>query len=158
MTNSSQYVTLPIVRELLETQERSFKTVVQMFSESVKSEAIDIRKEVINLKESLTFSQKDIEEAKVDIKNIELKVTKVTGDIDETYKDMEDLYDSHEYLENHSRRNNIKVSGIPEKAETEGPELWEKCETAVKDQICAKLNIDKEECQSMMIERTHQVG
>ena len=32
------------------------------------------------------------------------------------------------------------------------------CETAVKDQICAKLNIDKEECQSMMIEQGHWVG
>ena len=28
----------------------------------------------------------------------------------------------------------------------------------MKDQICAKLNIDKEECQSMMIERAHRVG
>ena len=64
MTDSSQYVTLPIVRELLETQERSFKTMVQMFFESVKSEVRDIRKEVNDLKESLTFSQKDIEEAK----------------------------------------------------------------------------------------------
>ena len=101
--------------------------------------------------------QKDIEEAKVNIKNIELKVTKVAGDI-ETYKGIEDLYNGREYLENCSRRNNIKVLGIPEKAEIEGPELWEECETAVKDQICAKLNIDKEECQSMMIERAHWVG
>ena len=78
--------------------------------------------------------------------------------IDETYKDIEDLYDSHEYLENHGRKSNIKVFGIPEKAEIEGPELWEECENAVKDQICAKLNIKKEECQSMMTERAHQVG
>ena len=158
MTDSSQYVTLPIVRELLETQERSFKTMVQMFFESVKSEVRDIRKEVNDLKGSLTFSQKDIEEAKVNIKNIESKVTKIAGDIDETYKDIEDLYDSHEYLENHSRRSNIKVFGIPEKAEIEGPQLWEECENAVKDQICAKLNIKKEEGQCMMIERAHRVG
>ena len=71
-----------------------------------------------------------------------MKVTKVTGDINKTYMATEDLYDSHEYLENHSRRNNIKVFGITEKAEIEGPELWEECETAVKDQLCAKLNID----------------
>ena len=64
----------------------------------------------------------------------------------------------YEYLENHSRRSNIKVFGIPEKAEIEGPELWEVCENAVKDQICAKLNIKKEECQSMTIERAHRVG
>ena len=63
MTDSSQYVTLPIVHELLATQERSFKTVVQMFFESVNSEVRDIRKEVIDLEESLMFSQKDIEEA-----------------------------------------------------------------------------------------------
>ena len=158
MTDSSQYVTLPIVRELLETQERSFKTMAQMFFESAKSEIRDIRKEVIDLKESLTFSQKDIKEAKVNIKNIESKVTKVTGDIDKTYKDIEDLYDSHEYLKNQGRRNNIEVFGILEKAEIDGPELWEECETAVKDKICVKLNIDKEECQSMMTERAQWVG
>ena len=84
MTGSSQYVTLPIVREHLETQEKSFKTMVQMFFEIVKSEVRGIRKEVIDPNESLRFSQKDMEEAKVDIKNIESKVTKVAGDIDET--------------------------------------------------------------------------
>ena len=131
MTDSSQYVTLSIVRELLETQERSFKTLVQMFFESVKSEVRDIRKEVIDLKESSTFTQKDIKEDKVNVKNIESNVTKIAGDIDETYKDIKDLYDSHGYLENLSKRSNIKVFGIPEKAEIEGPELWEECETAV---------------------------
>ena len=134
------------------------KAMVQTFFESVKSEVRDIRKEVTDPTESLTFSQKDIEEAKVNIKNLESKVTKVAGDIDETYKDIEDLYDSHEYLENHSRRNNIKVYGIPEKAKIEGPELCEECETAVKNQICAELIIDKEECQNVMTERAHWVG
>ena len=71
MTDSSQYVTMPIVCELLETQERSFKTMVQMFFESLKSEVRDIRKEVIDLKESLMFSQKCIKEAEVNIKSIE---------------------------------------------------------------------------------------
>ena len=130
--------------------------MVQMFFESVKSEVRDIRKEVIYLKESLTFSQKDIEEAKANVKNIESKVTKVAGDIDETYKVIEDLHDSHEYLENNCRRSNIKMFEIQEKAKIEGPELWEESETAVKDQICAKLNIEKK-FQSMMIERAHRI-
>ena len=47
---------------------------------------------------------------------------------------------------------------ILEKAEIEGPNLWEERETVMKDQICVKLNINKEECQSTMVERAHQVG
>ena len=52
-----------------------------------------------------------------------------------------------EYQENQSRRNNIRVFGIPESA----GETWELAETKVKDAIKEKLNIE------VNIERTHHV-
>ena len=65
--------------------------------------------------------------------------------------------DGQESLENYSRRNNIKVFGIPEKDTNNGsdPEVWEECEAAVKNEIHTKLKINPE---SMVIERAHRVG
>ena len=61
------FVTLPVVCELLETQERCFKATVQMSIDSIREEVKDIRNTVNELKESLTFSQKDIDNAKSNI-------------------------------------------------------------------------------------------
>ena len=65
----------------------------------------------------------------VDIKNtVELQVNKL------------------EYQENQSRRNNIRVFGIPESA----GETWEMAETKVRDAIKEKLDIEVD------IERAHR--
>ena len=52
-----------------------------------------------------------------------------------------------EYLENQSRRNNIRVSGIPEEPE----ETWEKVEEKFKAAVKEKLDLDID------IERAHRV-
>ena len=51
-----------------------------------------------------------------------------------------------EYLENQSRRNNIRIDGIPE----EPDETWEDTESKAKVAIESKLNLE--------IERTHRTG
>ena len=151
------FVTLPIVRELVETQERCFNATMQMLIDSIREEVEDIRNTVNELKESLTFSQKDIDDAKSNISKIETKITKADEDISEAYGNIEYLLDGQESLENYSRRNNIKVFGIPEKDAVNGsdPEVWEECEVAVKNEIHTKLKINPE---SMVIDRAHRVG
>ena len=54
-------------------------------------------------------------------------------------------------MENHSRRNNIKVLGIQE---SEGGETWEESEKLVKDTIKEHLKIEDD----LLIERAHRVG
>ena len=150
------FVILPVVRELLETQERCFKAIMQMLIDNISEEVKDIRNTVNELKESLTFSQKDIDDAK-SISKIETKIIKADEDISEAYGDIEYLLDGQESLENYSRRNNIKVFGIPEKDtnNSSNPEVWEECEAAVKKEIRTKLKVNPE---SMVIERAHRVG
>ena len=63
---------------------------------------------------------------------------------------LENLDSRNDYLENMSRRNNIKVFGIEEAAN----ESWDDCETKVKKAISEKLGIKDE----ILIERTHRVG
>ena len=153
---SETFVTLPVVRELLTTQERTYKAMIEVFLESIKNEVKEVRQGVTDLKESLLFTQKDFDEAKVKIERFGFKLNKVEDDVDTVYEDIDYLYDELENIENQSRRNNIKVFGIPEKDEKKGPELWEECEEVVKSEIESKLNM---ECgDDVIIERAHRVG
>ena len=55
---SAEFVTLAVVRELLETQERAFKQIMEFQMNAVKEEMKLLKKDVDELKSSLTFSQK----------------------------------------------------------------------------------------------------
>ena len=95
------------------------------------------------MKASLEFSQKEIE----DLKPLNLKLSEATRDIDQIKCDFGGMQLKTEYLENQSRRNNIRVSGIPEAV----GETWEVSEAKVKAVIKEKLQIDVD------IERAHRV-
>ena len=62
----------------------------------------------------------------------EEKVCNAVEAIFNTKCGIDELYDQQEYLENHSRRNNIKVLGIQA---SEDGETWEESEKLVKDAI-----------------------
>ena len=59
-----EYVTLAIVRELMETQERGFKQTIELYTNSVREEVKSVKKTVKDLKTSLMFSQKNIDDLK----------------------------------------------------------------------------------------------
>ena len=69
-----EYVTLAIVRELMETQERAFKQTIELYTNNVREEVKSIRKTVEDLKTSLNFSQKDIDDFKGKIYETEDKL------------------------------------------------------------------------------------
>ena len=58
--------------------------------------------------------------------------------------------DKLEYLENQSRRNNIRIDGILE----EENESWDTTEEKVKQVLAEKLNLE----EALHIERAHRVG
>ena len=51
-------------KELLEIQEKGFKSSLQMFVDTFNAELKAIRSDVNDLKSSLQFSQKDIDDSK----------------------------------------------------------------------------------------------
>ena len=60
--------------------------------------------------------------------------------------------DKLEYLQNSSRRNNVKVMGIAESPNF--VESWDESETIVKEKIKSLLNITED----LVIERAHRIG
>ena len=111
-----------MLNEMLQLQERMFKTLLDSLLnnfnsrlDSVVESVADIKtrlnicqEDTSEFKASLEFSQKDIDELKQKIE------TEVEADINDIYDCIDYHMDKLEYLENQSRRNNIRIDGIPE--------------------------------------------
>ena len=133
-----EFVSVATLREMLQMQERMFKSFFDSIVTSVntrldslthsvaelKARIASSEKEMGDLKNSLEFSQKDIDELKPSL----LKLQELDSAIEEIQDDLDHQEKQMEYLENQSRRNNVRVDGIPE----EDNETWEKTEAKVK--------------------------
>ena len=69
-----EYIALAIFRELMETQERTFKQTIYLYTNCVREEVKSARKTVEDLETSLMFSQKDTDDLKGNIYETEDKL------------------------------------------------------------------------------------
>ncbi|XP_015752865.1 PREDICTED: uncharacterized protein LOC107332646 [Acropora digitifera] len=112
------------------------KTLFESVVNGINARMDDLEKSVLDIKASLEFSQTEIE----DLKPLRPKLK-------EAEENLIRVHNSVEYLENQSRRNNIRVSGIPESP----GETWNDSENKVKEAIKSSLGLEIE------IERAHRV-
>ena len=161
--NKSEFVTLNIINQILETQDRAYRNTLQIFMDDMKSEIRILRKDVEDLKVSLQFSQGQIDDMKKVTEEEKIKLELIDDRmkfLEEQMKDSADLEQrcdqlesKREYLENMSRRNNIKIFGV---AEEKDEKTWEDSENVVKKIIREKLDVELE--GEHAIERAHRVG
>eukprot|EP00112_Aurelia_sp_Birch-Aquarium-sp1_P015482 Seg3433.4 transcript_id=Seg3433.4/GoldUCD/mRNA.D3Y31 product="hypothetical protein" protein_id=Seg3433.4/GoldUCD/D3Y31 len=138
------------IRDILDVQAQSYPTLVEMLVNEVKSDLKTLRRDVEDIKASLQYTQKDVDDSKNKILDVEQRISMKSDLLDEAVDGIEDLQIKNDYLENRSRRNNIKVYGIPEAP----AETWDDCEEKVKKALVEKLDIKDE----VIIERAHRVG
>ena len=105
------------VRSLLAVQESILKTLSESVVNGINARMGDLEKSVSDIKASLEFFQTEIE----DLKSLRPKLR-------EAEENLIRVHNSMGYLENQSRRNNIRVSGI---LESPG-ETWTDSENKVK--------------------------
>ncbi len=114
--NEQQVVTLDVVNALLKNQAEAYRSSFQSIIADVKEELRSIKKDLTDLKVSLQFTQNKFDESEKKVAAIEQKVKKQS----ENLFDLNDHADSSdeqlEYLENQSRRSNIRIVGVPEQA------------------------------------------
>ena len=165
----AEYVTLEVLKEMMEIQDRAYRSTLQILVKDMKSEIKSVKKDVEELKLSTQFMSSKFEDQKNNIEQRKMKVEQIedrvkilesnlsNSSLDDEYYDhesrLEDLENKHEYLENMSRRNNLKILGLPEDKNRE--KSWEDTEQIVKETINKELEISSEEIQ---IERAHRVG
>ena len=92
---------------------------------------------------SLKYTQRFVD----DLRQMAAKLKDAEEEIGTLQTDLRTQDSKLEYLENQSRRNNIRVSGIPESSD----ETWEVAEAKVKQPYQEQLGIDVD------IERAHRV-
>ena len=146
---------MSVLKQVMDTREKTFKSAVKILIEDVKSEVKDIRKEIEEMKLSVKFMSGKYDDVKEKIVKTDNEVNGVCAQIKSIKKEMndefEDLELKQEYLENQSRCINIKITGVQED-DTE--KTWDDTEMIVKKMIREKLGIEKD----MKIERAHHVG
>lgn len=125
-------------KELLENQAKNFTSFLETFMNSTNRRIdefiANVSGELVDIKRSLEFTQNEIDENK-DVKNYDRRITEI-----------EEKCDS---LENHSRRNNIRIEGMPE----ETNETWSQTEEKVGILLAEQLGV-----QSVQIDRAHRTG
>ena len=132
-----EVVTMAAVKDLLAVQESVMKAMFESVVSSINTRVDELVKSVASIKASVEFSQKELD----DLKPISSKLQEAEGELDQ-------IQGSLEYLENQSRRNNIRVSGIKESP----GESWDDAEAKVKETVKKALGIDLD------IERAHRVA
>ena len=141
--DQGELVSIATVKQMLDVQQSMLKTLFDSFISTVNARVDKLADSVASLKASLEFTQKDVE----DLLSLKSKLVSAEKDIVEIKNSVELHGNKIEYRENQSRRNNIRVFGIPESA----GETWDSAETKVRDAIKEKLNIEVD------IERAHRV-
>ena len=117
-----------------------------MLTNVINSRIDGVIKDLAELKSSLQFAQKDVE----DLKPVTEQMTKIGKELGEVQAQVDFHCDKMEYLENQSRRNNIRIDGIPE----EPDETWEDTESKAKVALESKLNLPFK----VEIEQAHRTG
>ena len=155
MPSEKEFVTMSMLKEMLDLQQKSFKATIEVLVDRLKSEIKEIRKEQEELKLSVKFCSGKYEDSKKSLEKVDTEITSVYAQIKSINKELnegfEDLEWKNEYLQNQSRRNDIKITGVPEGEEEK---TWDDTEAIVKNLISDKLGIEEE----VEIERAHRVG
>ena len=138
-------VSMELLKEMLALQEKSFRSAMALLIEEVKSDVCEIRKDVQDLRESVNFVAGKYNDMKSKVDAVELKIKAAFVQMEGLSTDMNDNFDAMEdrqdYLENQSRRNNIKIFRI---LENDDEKTWEDTELVVKKVIQNKLGIQDE--------------
>ena len=127
------YISLSIVKQLMAQQESAFKSMVESLMKATTLRVDNLVKEVAELKYSLEYSQKDIASQQTVLDKNIVEIQSITGELSNVKMSLDAYCDKTTDLENRSRRNNIRIIGIPEKRN----ETWEESEVMVKATVTA---------------------
>ena len=142
-----------VLQDLLKAQECMFKSFMESVMESVSnltSRIDNLVKDFAGLKSSLEFSQKDIASHDEQLSAIGAELKNTASDVANLQTAVNKHLQKTVYLENQSRRNNLRFEGLLE----DTGETWETTEEKVKKVLADKLNIEP----VPEIERAHGTG
>ena len=139
--------------KMLDVQQKTFQSCIQAFMDATNKRFDKFVSENVRtqaeLRASLEFTQNEVTELKKQLSNVNITSTQMSS-LD---AGLQKLSGTVDYLENQSRRSNLRIDGI---AEIPG-ETWAQTEEAVRAKLAKELNIPEETTRNITIERAHCV-
>ena len=148
----TDFITISMCKELLDTQAKAYKDLVQILMENIRTDVKDLRNQVSELKVAAEFNGAKMDEFSVNLKSMETKQANLSKIIDDHSRSIDQNVNKLNYLENYGRRNNIKLLGVEDSENSK--ETWDDSENLFKAKVKELLNIKDE----LNIERAHRVG
>ena len=127
-----------------------FKSFMESVVSNLTSRIDNLVKDFAGLKSSLEFSQKDIASHDEQLSAIGAELKNTASDVANLQTAVNKHLQKTVYLENQSRRNNLRFEGLLE----DTGETWKTTEEKVKKVLVDKLNIEP----VPEIERAHHTG
>lgn len=140
---------LDAIKVLLEAQERTFRTAMDIVVEQLKSRIQTMEGTIADLIKSLEFTQAEVLDYKGEIKSLRKSDNEKKIIIEGLKTRIDELERRLNYQEDYNRRNNLRITGIQEQP----GETWEQTSAAV-----MKLLEEKLQLPPMNLERAHRVG
>ena len=126
----TEFITIAMCKELLAVQQMSYAKMIEVLTADLRNEIRFIKNDINDLKASAQFQSNTIDSYNVKIDCIEKELKLIKDHLGNSDVDLINLEDKVEYLENSSRRNNIRIVGVPEAPQFK--ESWEESEQIVK--------------------------
>ena len=111
-------------------------------------------RELTELKTSVQFSQTELHEMRNNYKTENDKERYDHRSLQKLTADLRRMDDTIDYLENQSRRNNLRIDGVKERAE----ETWADTEQALRKVLETDLKMPADHVKAIAIERAHRTG
>ena len=135
-------------RQLLQQQEKSLKSFVQITVDLMNKIMNELISEVQDLKNSLQFYQGEVDVLKEDCSKMTTNCKSTRDDISTVCESLLTKTGKTDYLEGQSRPNNMVVDGMPEPPHNN----WTESDEKVRITISEKLQMDHRKIE---VERSH---
>lgn len=140
------------VRVMLEVQQKAYRDCVEILLSDVTSRLRQLEVRNGELVQSLEFTQKEMDSLKEENKTLKKEIsdmkmaTSTSTTVDEKIDKINNKLD---YMEDYSRRNNLRFEGMEEKPN----ETWEETQHKVQQLLRSKMELG-----SVQLERAHRIG
>ncbi|KAK3882035.1 hypothetical protein Pcinc_001923 [Petrolisthes cinctipes] len=142
---------------LLESQEGAFKSAMEIVVKQMNDQINKMECKVSDLITSLEFTQREVDDLKSEIKDLEkekkdakTKIGILADQAESSDRKIKELEEKINQQEDYSRRKNVRISGVEERAINE---TWEQTATTVTSLLGSKMQLP-----GVVLERAHRVG
>ncbi|KAK2192591.1 hypothetical protein NP493_26g03051 [Ridgeia piscesae] len=143
---------------MLDVQQKAFQACLQSFVDANNKRVDEMVREharqVADLRLSLQYTHREIDEMKMIIHSQSDRLSNTTRDVEQVTSAQREMEDGIDYVENQTRRNNLRIDGVAEIAAGN----WADTEAVVRKSFTTALKLPEAQANAIRIEHAHRTG